>query len=150
MITVIIVVLVILALIAVGLGIDFLALIGILIGLAAVLCFGAWLFAGNEEKRKTLETEEEKAAFDKKQKIKSLVGKLILIAVGVAVVIIIFGGIFGSCDIAFGDSGSSSSSGSSYDSDYDSGYNSGDSGGRFGHGEQYDRDVDYVAGIFYD
>ncbi|MEE1065788.1 MAG: hypothetical protein UH249_06630 [Acutalibacteraceae bacterium] len=58
MFTVIIVVLVILALIAVGLGIDFLALIGILIGILAVVCIGTYLFSGEADKREKLETEE--------------------------------------------------------------------------------------------
>jgi flagellar basal body-associated protein FliL len=122
---------IVLLVIAYGLGISFWGLLGILLLIAVIFCIGCWFVDDGKEERAKLENEEEIAKFDKKIKKKKFVGKCILIGVGVALVLVVCGGLLGSCDLF------SSSSSSNYDSD-----------GRNGYGEQYDKDVDYAADAF--
>ncbi len=82
MFTAIIIALVVIALIATGVGIDFGAMLAILAGLVAVLLFVAWLWPNENDP-------------PEKAKKKKLISKIILIALAVVVVVIIIGAIVG-------------------------------------------------------
>lgn len=91
---VILIVIFIIFAIAVGLGIDFwAALVGILVPLAVV----AFLWATFDEKDKEI--------IKKQLKFKENIGKILAIEVAFVLVIVIISGLFGSCDVAFGDDG---------------------------------------------
>ena len=107
---VILIVIFIISALAVGLGIDFWALVGILVGLAVVafIALGAW--ATYDEKAKELAEKNKLSNNDnkkeeKKLKFKANIGKILAIGVALVLVIVIISGLFGSCDVAFGDDG---------------------------------------------
>ena len=87
--------------IALGLGIDFCALVGILIVLAIVAFIGFGLWIENEEKAKKnkLSNKENAEKEKKKIKFKENLGKIILIGTVIVVIVIVFSGLFGSCDV---------------------------------------------------
>lgn len=104
---VVLIVLLIISALAVGLGIDFWALVGILIGLGVVafLAIGAW--ATYDEKAKALAKENKSTSKDnkkeeKKMKFKANLGKIIAIGAALVLIVVIISGLFGSCDVAFG------------------------------------------------
>lgn len=82
MFTAIIIALLVIALIATGLGIDFFAMLAILVGLVAILLFVVWLWPNEKDP-------------PEKARKKKLISKIILIALAVAVVAIIIGSIIG-------------------------------------------------------
>ena len=106
---VVLIVLLIISALAVGLGIDFWALVGILIGLGVVafLAIGAW--ATYDEKAKELaknkSTSKDNKKEEKKMKFKANLGKIIAIGAALVLIVVIISGLFGSCDVAFGDDG---------------------------------------------
>lgn len=87
--------------IALGLGIDFWALVGILIVLAIVAFIGFGLWIDNEEKAKANKksNKENTEKEEKKLKFKENLGKIILIGTVIVVIVIVISGLFGSCDV---------------------------------------------------
>lgn len=77
--TIVLVVIIIIALIAAGLGIDFLPMLGILAGILVLLCIGIGLNAGADE-----------TSDKKKAKTYKIISKILFVAIPVTVLIILF------------------------------------------------------------
>lgn len=103
--------------IAVGLGIDFWALVGILVVLAIVAFIGFGLWVENEDKAKAKKNspEENDKKEIKKFKLKEKLGKIILIGTLITVIVIIISGIFGSCGVLSGDNDKHGTADNEYD-----------------------------------
>ncbi|MEE1011611.1 MAG: hypothetical protein U0L11_06205 [Acutalibacteraceae bacterium] len=120
MIFVILIALIIIALIATGLGVDFWVVVAVLVGLGVIFIIACSLMPDEEEKKKR-EAQKNNNKNDEKQiKRKKLISKILFISIPVVLVILIIGAIIGTLGLF-----DNSSSDAQYDH-YMGGYDYGD------------------------